>query len=75
MYVGIHTWALDVPDDAAGGVVHELDADLGHASTGAWSISESCLHDAHSRSLAISNSHIGTIFTYQYVRELQFCQW
>jgi len=26
-------WALDVADDAAGGVVHELDADLGHTST------------------------------------------
>jgi hypothetical protein len=26
------TWALDVADDAAGGVVHELDADLGHST-------------------------------------------
>lgn len=29
------TWALDVADDGAGGVVHELDADLGHATAGA----------------------------------------
>lgn len=33
------TWALDVADDGAGGVVHELDADLGHATAGAWKIS------------------------------------
>jgi hypothetical protein len=31
----LHTWALDVADDGAGGVVHELDADLGHATAGA----------------------------------------
>lgn len=30
------TRALDVADDAAGGVVHELDADLGHTATGAY---------------------------------------
>lgn len=30
-----HTWALDVTDDAARGVVHELDADLGDTTTGA----------------------------------------
>lgn len=29
-----HTWALDVTDDAAGGIVHELDADLGDTTTG-----------------------------------------
>jgi len=28
-------WALDVADDGSGGVVHELDANLGNASTGA----------------------------------------
>jgi hypothetical protein len=39
----IHTWALDVADDASGGVVHELDADLGHTSTRACNPSESCL--------------------------------
>ena len=43
------TWALDVADDAAGGVVHELDADLGHTATGACSpqevsISQAVLH-------------------------------
>jgi hypothetical protein len=27
-------WALDVADDGAGGVVHELDADLGDTTTG-----------------------------------------
>lgn len=27
--------ALDVTDDAAGGIVHELDADLGDTTTGA----------------------------------------
>lgn len=27
------TWALDVSDDGAGCVVHELDADLGNATT------------------------------------------
>ena len=31
----VRTWALDVADDAAGCVVHKLDADLGHATTGA----------------------------------------
>jgi len=29
-----HTGTLDVPDDAAGGVVNELDADLGDTSSG-----------------------------------------
>ena len=29
-----HTWALNVTDDAARGVVHELDADLGDSTTG-----------------------------------------
>jgi hypothetical protein len=33
--VSLRTWALDVADDRAGGVVHELDADLGHATAGA----------------------------------------
>jgi hypothetical protein len=33
--VSVRTWALDVADDGAGGVVHELDADLGHATAGA----------------------------------------
>lgn len=33
--VADRTWALDVADDGAGGVVHELDADLGHATAGA----------------------------------------
>ena len=33
--VAVRTWALDVADDGAGGVVHELDADLGHATAGA----------------------------------------
>lgn len=31
-----HTWSLDVTDDAARGVVHELDADLGDTTTGAY---------------------------------------
>lgn len=31
----IATWALDVTDDASGSVVHELDADLSHTTTGA----------------------------------------
>ena len=26
-------WALDVTDDGTGGVVHELDSDLGHTSS------------------------------------------
>jgi hypothetical protein len=30
-----HTWTLDVTDDAAGSVIHELDADLGDTTTGA----------------------------------------
>jgi len=29
----VRTGTLDVPDDAAGGVVHELDADLGDTSS------------------------------------------
>lgn len=28
-----HTWALDVTNDGTGGVVHELDPDLGDAAT------------------------------------------
>jgi hypothetical protein len=32
---GVSTWALDVADDAAGCVVHELDADLGNTTAGA----------------------------------------
>lgn len=28
------TWALDVADNASGGVVHELNSDLGNTSTG-----------------------------------------
>lgn len=35
------TRALDVADDAAGGVVHEFDADLGHAAAGACSEGQS----------------------------------
>jgi len=27
-------WALDVADDASGGIVHELDSDLSNTSTG-----------------------------------------
>lgn len=33
-----HTWALDVTDDAAGGIVHELDADLGDTTTGSYKV-------------------------------------
>ena len=33
-----HTWALDVTDDAAGSVVHELDADLGDTTTGSYKL-------------------------------------
>jgi hypothetical protein len=29
----VHTRTLDVPDDGTGGVVHELDAHLGDATT------------------------------------------
>ncbi len=36
MGVSILTGALDVADDAAGGVIHELDANLGDASARAW---------------------------------------
>jgi hypothetical protein len=36
----IRTWALDVADDAAGGVVHELNSDLGNTSTGTCRPSE-----------------------------------
>lgn len=32
----LRTWALDIADDGTGGVVHELDADLGHATARAW---------------------------------------
>jgi len=32
------TGTLDVADDATGGVVHELDADLGHTSSGTCSV-------------------------------------
>lgn len=35
VYVGLYrTWSLDVADDGAGGVVHELNTDLGNTSTG-----------------------------------------
>jgi hypothetical protein len=30
----VRTWALDVADNAAGGVVHELNSDLSNTSTG-----------------------------------------
>lgn len=40
---GIFTWALDVADDAAGSVVHELDADLGDTSSRACKIPSECL--------------------------------
>lgn len=32
----IRTWALDVADNASGGIVHELDSDLGNTSTGSY---------------------------------------
>jgi len=32
----VRTGTLDVPDDAAGGVVHEFDADLGDTSSGTY---------------------------------------
>ena len=32
------TWALDVADNASGGIVHELNSDLGDTSTGTYSI-------------------------------------
>ena len=39
-YVGrdreVRTWALDVADNAAGGVVHELNSDLSNTSTGTY---------------------------------------
>lgn len=35
VFAGLHrTWTLDVADDGAGGVVHELNTDLGNTSTG-----------------------------------------
>lgn len=34
-----HTWSLNVTDNATGGVVHELDTDLGDTTTGACSFS------------------------------------
>jgi hypothetical protein len=30
----LHTWSLNVSNDASGRIVHELDADLGDASAG-----------------------------------------
>jgi hypothetical protein len=36
----IRTWALDVADDGTGGVVHELNSDLGNTSTGTCKLSE-----------------------------------
>lgn len=40
MESGNRTWALDVTDDRTGGVVHELDTDLGNTSTGTCKLSE-----------------------------------
>jgi hypothetical protein len=37
---GNRTWTLDVTDDRSGGVVHELDADLGNTSTGTCTSSD-----------------------------------
>lgn len=34
------TWALDVADDASGGIVHELDSDLSNTSTRTYNPSE-----------------------------------
>lgn len=35
VFAGLYrTWTLDVADDGAGGVVHELNTDLGNTSTG-----------------------------------------
>lgn len=31
-----HTWALDVADNASGGIVHKLNSDLGDTSTGTY---------------------------------------
>ncbi len=36
----IRTWTLDVADDGTGGVVHELNTDLGNTSTGTCKMSE-----------------------------------
>lgn len=36
MFRNTRTWALDVADDASGGVVHELDTDLGNTSSGTY---------------------------------------
>jgi len=36
----LRTWALDVADNAAGRVVHELDANLGHTTTRACTLSD-----------------------------------
>jgi hypothetical protein len=30
----VRTWPLDVSDDAPGGIIHELNSDLGNTSTG-----------------------------------------
>lgn len=33
----MHTWPLDVADDATRGIIHEFDADLGDTTARAWS--------------------------------------
>lgn len=35
-----HTWALDVTDNAARGIVHELNANLGDTTTGAYTVAK-----------------------------------
>ena len=65
--IDFRTWALDVSDDASGGVVHELDADLGHTSTRTYVLSD--IVPLHPFWLLKSRS---VSFTYRYGRGLWF---
>jgi hypothetical protein len=43
LVLGLLTWALDIPNDAASCIVHKFDADLSNASPRAYVASAICL--------------------------------
>jgi hypothetical protein len=49
------TWALDVADNASGGIVHELDSDLGNTSAGTYLPSGLSYFQSDSLLLAMHN--------------------
>lgn len=54
---GLRTWALDVADNASGGIVHELDSDLSDTSTGAYLTKQSASTSSHSSPFPLPVQH------------------